>query len=192
MNACLEFQDTAWPDASRELDELKVQGKQVRILSGDSQSKVDRIATSLGLTRGQALGNLLPQDKEKWIFENGGEVSMMVGDGANDSLAFDAASVTGTPVVGKSALTGKADFYYMGAGISGVRQLLEMGRKRMKAVRALVGFAVAYNVVALSFALLGLVTPLLAAVIMPISSLASLGIVWGLLGRRVNLSLIHI
>ena len=53
-------------------------------------------------------------------------------------------------------------------------------------MRALVGFAVAYNVVALSFALLGLVTPLLAAVIMPISSLASLGIVWGLLGRRVN------
>ena len=46
------------------------------------------------------------------------------------------------------------------------------------ACRAVVGFAIAYNVIAVSLCLVGVMTPLLAAVLMPASSLASLGIVF--------------
>ena len=46
------------------------------------------------------------------------------GDGANDSLAFDAALVTGTPVVDRSLLESKADFYTLGSGLAFLPGLL--------------------------------------------------------------------
>lgn len=184
--ARLYFLDTTWPDAAREISCLRKQGKSIWILSGDSQDKVSRIAASLGVDGSTAIGDLQPQDKEQWIRNRGDDDVLMIGDGANDSLAFDASLASGTPAVVKSALAAKADFYYMGAGIAGVRKLLDISSRRRFAVRALMAFAVSYNVAALSFALCGSVTPLMAAIIMPISSLVSLAIVWSILGERIQ------
>ena len=101
----------------------------------------------------------------------------MLGDGANDSLAFDRALCRGTPVIHRGILESKADFYYLRRGVEGIRDLLDINSIRRRTQIAVIGFSVAYNVLAAGFAVAGHITPLAAAVLMPLSSLASLLIV---------------
>jgi Cu2+-exporting ATPase len=70
-----------------------------------------------------------------------------------------------------------ADFYFLSRGLGGVRALLSTAATRRRVVRAVVAFAIACNVVAIALSLAGEMSPLLAAVLMPASSLGSLAIV---------------
>ena len=101
----------------------------------------------------------------------------MLGDGANDSLAFDRALCRGTPAIHRGALEQKADFYYLGRGIGGIRALFEVNERRRQTQVALLAFMIAYNVIAVGLAAAGWMSPLLAAVLMPLSSLTTLTIV---------------
>ena len=80
-------------------------------------------------------------------------------------------------MVHRGALESKADFYYLGRGIGGIRKLLAVDRLRARTQRWVLGFAVAYNLTAVGLAAAGHMNPLLAAVLMPASALISLAIV---------------
>ena len=67
--------------------------------------------------------------------------TLYLGDGANDSLAFNAALVTGTPVVDRSLLESKADFFTLGSGLAFLPRLLVTAAARARAVRAAFAFA---------------------------------------------------
>lgn len=179
----LTFEDLPLPDSEREIGELERKGLSLAILSGDRQEKAFRVGDSLGLSRESVFGNLLPEEKAAWIQNHEPESTLMVGDGANDTLAFRTALCSGAPANEQGIVADKADFHYLGNGIGGIRNLLEMGRLRGRAVRSLLAFAVAYNLFAIGLSLLGWVTPLIAAVLMPLSSIASLAIVWTALGK---------
>ncbi len=179
--AALLFEDRPWADATAEIDALKQKGFRISILSGDKGAKVQKAARTLGIDADAAIGDASPQMKQKWLREHAGASSLILGDGANDSLAFDEALCCGTPAAEKTTLASKADFYYLGAGIQGVRSLFDFASKRRSAIRALMTFALSYNFVTISLALAGIVTPLLAAILMPLSSIASIGIVWAFL-----------
>lgn len=101
---------------------------------------------------------------------------LYVGDGANDSLAFDVAAISGTPVAGGGVLDTKCDFYFLGEGLRAIRWLLDASRRRRRTVRWVVGFALGYNATVVAVCLAGHMNPLLAAVLMPLSSLATLGL----------------
>lgn len=182
--ADLHFEDLPLPDSTREIAELEKRGLDLAILSGDRQEKAFRIGESLGLARDQVVGNLRPEEKASWIESRSPKETLMVGDGANDTLAFRSALCCGAPANEQGIVADQADFHYLGNGIGGIRELLEMGHARRRAVRSLLAFAVAYNLFAVGLSLIGWVTPLVAAVLMPISSIFSLAIVWGALGKR--------
>lgn len=185
--ASFRFSDAARPGAAAELADLRRRGLGVYVLSGDRQEKVEALAAELGMPVAHALGEMAPGEKAGWIDRHAAGDALMLGDGANDSLAFDRALCRGTPVVHRGVLEGKADFYYLRRGIGGIRELLDMGRTHRRVQAWIVAFSVAYNLVACGFALAGLVNPLVAAVLMPASSLASIAIVTiGMnAGRRV-------
>jgi Cu2+-exporting ATPase len=119
----------------------------------------------------------------------------MLGDGANDSLAFDVAFARGTPVIHRGVLERKADFYYLGRGIDGLRRMFEINDARRRTQAWLLGFSILYNLLAVGLAVVGRVNPLLAAVLMPVSSLLTLAIIMlhsgGLTGRRPSPSISH-
>jgi Cu2+-exporting ATPase len=156
---------------------LRSRGLEVYILSGDRRAKVTEMAAALGLPADHAVAEVTPEQKAAWVQAMDARDTMMLGDGANDSLAFDTAFVRGTPVIHRGVLEGKADFYYLGQGISGLRRLFEVNAARRKTQTALLFFSVAYNAVAVGFAVTGHMNPLLAAILMPVSSLLSLAIV---------------
>jgi Cu2+-exporting ATPase len=175
--ARFHFTDTVRADARREVAEWVRRGYGVFILSGDRREKVERMAGELGLPAEHAAAGLDPAEKARWIEENDGARTLMLGDGANDSLAFDRALCRGTPVIHRGLLEGKADFYYLGRGIGGIRALFEIGARRKRTQTMILVFSVAYNVLAVGFAAAGRMSPLIAAILMPANSLATLALV---------------
>ena len=175
--ARFHFSDAARPDAAREIASLRAQGLDTFILSGDRQEKVSALACELELPPANALGDLAPQEKAAWLDHTGAGDALMLGDGANDSLAFDRALCRGTPVIHRGVLERKADFYYLGRGIGGLRALFQIDAIRRRTQRVILVFSVVYNVLAVGLAVAGGMNPLLAAILMPVNSLATLIIV---------------
>lgn len=177
--ARFHFLDTARPDAKTELATLAGRGFATHILSGDRTEKVAKLAGELGLPPERVRGDLSPQAKADWLETQGAGDALMLGDGANDSLAFDRALCRGTPVIHRGVLERKADFYYLGRGIGGIRALFEVNAIRRRTHVAVLVFSVAYNLLAVSLAVAGRMNPLVAAALMPINSLLTLAIVGG-------------
>jgi len=175
--ACFRFVDTARPDARVELAALQRRGFKTYILSGDRTAKVATLARELGLPPENARGELSPQAKADWLDRQAANDALMLGDGANDSLAFDRALCRGTPVIHRGVLERKADFYYLGRGIGGLRALFEVDAVRRRTQWVILIFSVVYNVLAVGLAATGHMSPLLAAILMPVNSLATLLIV---------------
>jgi Cu2+-exporting ATPase len=176
--AAFRFGEAARDDAREEIAALRERGCEVFILSGDRRAKVDAMADRLHLPREQCLGELSPEEKAARVRALDSRDTLYLGDGANDSLAFDAAWVSGTPAIDRGLLEQKAGFYFLGRGLSGVRALLDTAALRRRTARAVVAFAVAYNAIAVALCLAGFMNPLLAAILMPASSLVSLAIVF--------------
>lgn len=175
--ACFHFLDTARPDAAAEIAELRRENFSTYILSGDRREKVRSLAAHLGLPSDHAVGELTPQGKAAWLAEHAPDDALMLGDGANDSLAFDRALCRGTPVIHRGILEQKADFYYLGRGIGGLRALFAVNHVRRRTQVWVLIFSVAYNLLAVGLAVVGLMNPLVAAVLMPVNSLITLALV---------------
>jgi Cu2+-exporting ATPase len=82
-------------------------------------------------------------------------------------------------VIHRGVLEGKADFYYLGRGISGLRALFEVNAIRRRTQWFVLIFSVIYNLFAVGLAVAGKMNPLVAAALMPINSLLTLAIVLG-------------
>ena len=185
--AAFRFGETARDDAREEIAALRGRGCEVFILSGDRRAKVEAMADRLHLPREQCLGELSPEEKAARVRTLDARDTLYLGDGANDSLAFDAAWISGTPAIDRGLLEQKAGFYFLGRGLNGVRALLDTAALRRRTARAVVAFAIAYNAVAVALCLAGFMSPLLAAILMPASSLVSLAIVFaGFSARRLE------
>ena len=175
--AAFRFHDALRGETSDEVHALGKRGLRVSILSGDREPKVADIAAQLGLQRDQWHHSLTPDEKAAWIAAHDPHSTLYIGDGANDSLAFDAASCAGSPVTGRSFLEHKADFYFLGHSMRFMSSLLDIAATHRLAVRAVFAFSVTYNIVTAIMGLMGHLSPLLAAILMPLSSLATLSLV---------------
>lgn len=177
VRARFEFRDAVRPDASAEVTALAARGLGVHILSGDDPAKVAAFGRELGLPPGNCHGGLTPHEKAAWFDAPGRADTLMLGDGANDSLAFDRALARGTPVIHRGILERKADFFYLGRGIAGIRALFAIDDVRRRTHVVILIFSVVYNVLAVGLAVAGHMSPLVAAILMPINSLLTLALV---------------
>jgi Cu2+-exporting ATPase len=184
LRASFHFRESLRPGTLTMLRLLERRGLSLHLLSGDHPTKVNAMAHTLGLAAGQALGGLSPVDKATRVRALNRHDTLYVGDGANDSLAFDAALVTGTPVVDRSLLESKADFFMLGSGLEFLPRLLDTARTRAHAVHAVFGFSLLYNVGVVAFSMAGRMSPLAAAILMPLSSIICLLLVATIFRRK--------
>ncbi|MDB6120195.1 MAG: hypothetical protein JWO08_3976, partial [Verrucomicrobiaceae bacterium] len=183
------FSDQLRSESISEVERLQKRGIQVFILSGDREAKVAETASQLRLPRSHWQHAMTPEGKAEWMAKHHATDGLYLGDGANDSLAFDAALCAGSPVTGRSFLEHKADFYFLGHSMRFVSGLLDVVARHRQAVRRVFAFSVSYNLVTAAVGLAGHLNPLAAAILMPLSSVATLSLVgWTFRRRRAPLA----
>ncbi len=168
------FHESLRPEARKTL--LALKDRHPHILSGDHPDRVQAIAKNLGIKPELVHPALSPEDKARLVKEIDPSGSLFLGDGANDSLAFDAAWMTGA-VAGRGLLEAKADFYFLSNGLQFLPKMLNLAKKYAFAIRSVFTFSLSYNLIAVGICLSGHMNPLLAAILMPLSSLISLAII---------------
>jgi Cu2+-exporting ATPase len=168
------FREQLRPDAGAELRALQAEGYDVHLLSGDHPARVAALAGALELPAAHARGGLDPEAKARAVADLDRADTLYLGDGINDSLAFEKALCAGTVAVERPVMPRKAAFFLAGEGLLPLRRALQEGRRLRRVVQRVSGLSLAYNVLAVSACLAGLMSPLRAAVSMPLSSLGIL------------------
>jgi Cu2+-exporting ATPase len=173
------FGDRPRADARAALDALRARGWRLRLLSGDEPVVVAAVGRVLGFAPGEWRGGVTPEAKRREIerLALAGPV-VMVGDGVNDAAAIARATVGVGVHGGAEACLAAADVYLARAGVAPLAELAEGARRTLAAIRRGLAGSLAWNVAGAALAMAGLVSPLVAAVAMPLSSLSVVALAW--------------
>lgn len=157
------------------LDSLLSKGYRVSIFSGDRQEVVDKIAARHpGLT---GMGNMKPQEKLSAIREQSqAEPVLMVGDGLNDMGALAAADIGIAAGQAAPSALRYADVVFHGTRVTSIFQLIGLAKTVKKAIISNISVSLCYNAASFYLAITGVIGPLVAAILMPLSSLSVIGI----------------
>ncbi len=164
--------DRVREDALASLQQLRARGWRTVMLSGDATDVVASVGQALQFGAHDAIGAASPEDKLAFVErckQNGTVV--MVGDGVNDAAAIAAAHVGIGVHGGAEACLATADIYLTRPGLSALVELTEGARRTMRVIRRNIAFSIGYNIIGASMAVAGVLTPLIAAVLMPTSSI---------------------
>ncbi|HEY2659924.1 MAG TPA: heavy metal translocating P-type ATPase [Caulobacteraceae bacterium] len=166
------FTDELRADAAETVRALKARGLAIEVLSGDTIFAVQRACEGVGIEHFRA--GLTPQDKAEAIdaLIAAGRRPLMVGDGLNDAAALAKAHASMAPGAAADASQMAADLVFQGQALSAVVEAIDVARAARRRALENFTFAAAYNLIAAPAAVLGLVTPLIAALAMSGSSLA--------------------
>ncbi|MEJ2028322.1 MAG: heavy metal translocating P-type ATPase [Maritimibacter sp.] len=165
------FNDALRDGAAEAVAALKAHGMGVTLISGDAPAAVQDVAFRLGIEDYRA--GMLPQDKVAAIKALGdeGRTVLMVGDGLNDTAALAAAHVSISPASALEAARVVSDIVLLGKTLEPIAGALTLSRSATGRIKENFGIAAAYNAIAIPIALLGLATPLAAALAMSASSI---------------------
>ncbi len=169
--AGFRFEDRLRPGAVEAVQALSGRYGELRILSGDTAAACASVADALGIAQVEA--GLLPADKVRRVegLAAAGRRVLMVGDGLNDAPALAAAHVSMAPASGADVGRNAADFVFLRDGLAAVPQAVDVAVRADRLIRQNLAIAILYNLIAVPVAILGHVTPLVAAVAMSASSI---------------------
>ena len=167
------LRDVIRDDAARTVAALKAAGYRVVLVSGDHPEVVQRIAVEAGIT--EVLAGATPEAKAAWVRAQDGGV-LFVGDGVNDGPALAAATVGVAMGTGVASTVTVADAVVARDGLGPVAAGLRAARAAKRAIRGNASRSLVYNALAVTAAVAGWVNPLIAAVLMPLSSAM---VAWG-------------
>lgn len=158
-------------DAKDLIKNLRLDGIKLTMLSGDRRKVAEAVATQLGGM--EVIAEVLPGGKDRVIMElqRQGEVVAMIGDGINDAAALARADVGIAIGSGADVSAASADLVLISDRLDRVRQAMQLARNTLRTVKQNIGISVVYNAIMVPLAMAALITPLVAAIAMPISSL---------------------
>lgn len=170
----ITMRDAPRPDAAVTVAALRALGLRVALLSGDGLAVAQTIASVAGVD--EVIAPASPDDKVAWIRARRAEGHrvLFVGDGVNDGPALAEATVGIAMADGAASSVLVADAVLVGEGLAPVLAGLKVAGAADRATRAGVARALIYNALAVTAAFAGFVNPLVAAVLMPISSLTAI------------------
>lgn len=165
------FEDRPRDDAAAAIGDLKRNGIDLGIISGDRTASVKKLADHLGVEKYRA--EVLPADKAEIVQKLGqdGHKVLMVGDGLNDAPALVAAYVSMAPATAADIGRNAADFVFLRESLAAVPLTLAVSKEAGKLIRQNFMLSIGYNFIAVPIAVLGYVTPLVAALSMSLSSI---------------------
>lgn len=170
--ADFSLEDNIRPDSRASITELKSLGLNVKMLSGDKLLVAKSIAKQVGIDDQNVYAEMTPENKLS-IIDNGPD-SLMVGDGANDAMALSRSYVS-VAVLGSLDISLKAsDIFLATPGISHLGPLIVIAKETMRVIKRNLILSLIYNALSVYAVFTGAISPLIAAIIMPVSSLTIL------------------
>ena len=154
----------------------KLQGKFVALLSGDNDSDRRRMK-EIFPTHATLLFNQDPHAKLEFVsdLQRQGKKVMMIGDGLNDSGALKQSDVGIAVTDDTGIFTPACDAILKGEQLGKLDKFIRLGKSAATILKWAFAISFFYNIIALSFAVTGHLTPLTAAILMPISSISVVG-----------------
>jgi Cu2+-exporting ATPase len=171
--------DPLRPDSAAAIAALRDRGWRVGILSGDAPTVVAAIGRALGIAEPEARGGVSPEEKlarvERALRDG---PAVMVGDGVNDAPAIGRATVGIGVRGGAEACLAAADVFLTRAGLGALVELVDGAAGTLRLIRRNVAISIGYNLIGAALAVTGVINPLIAAVMMPASSLTVVLLSW--------------
>jgi Cu+-exporting ATPase len=164
---------------------------ELALLSGDNEKERERFGGLFG-NSGQVHFNQSPLHKLQFIrqLQAPGRTVMMVGDGLNDAGALRQSDVGVAVVERIGAFSPASDVIMAAQMVPRLPEVLRFAKSSVRVVRLSLVISAIYNIVGISFAARGLLSPVLCAILMPLSSVTVVAFACGLttrLGRRLDL-----
>ncbi len=164
---CLMLSDTVREESRAAIDALKDLAVTPVLATGDAKPVADKVGEELGIVEIHA--GCLPEDKLELVRSRGN--ACMVGDGVNDSPSLKAADVgISMGGIGSDIAIDASDIVTVNDGIGGIPGLISIARAMMSKIRLNIAVAMCINVVAVSLAVAGLLTPFAGALVHNVGS----------------------
>ncbi|MFT3787440.1 MAG: HAD-IC family P-type ATPase [Tepidisphaeraceae bacterium] len=187
--------DRVRDDSRGTIAALSGKGWQASIVSGDHRAAALSVASEVGIDQSFVQSQVAPEEKleivRKAVTDTGHSAThgtvVMIGDGVNDAAALAAADVGVAVQGGAEASLAAADVYIARPGLAPVNELVDAARHTMFVIRRNFCITLSYNVLAGLLAITGIMNPLVAAILMPMSSATTIAsAVWSVKRRKTK------
>ena len=165
------FADRLRADAGEAVTQLQRLGLETELLSGDGAGAVEAAAAATGIGPWQARATPAEKAARVEALRAAGRHPLMVGDGINDAAALSLAHVSASPGSGTDLAQAASDIVLRAEALTALPLAVRVARRAQTLARQNIAFSLIYNVIAVPMAVLGLVTPLIAALVMASSSI---------------------
>jgi P-type Cu+ transporter len=171
--AALVVADRLRPGAPAAVARIRALGLRPVLLTGDNERAALTVARQLGIPADSVFAGVRPEGKAEVIrqLRADGLPSAFAGDGVNDAAALAQADLGMAVGTGTDAAIGAADLTLVSGDPAAIADAMELARATMSVIRANLGWAFGYNVIAIPLAALGYLNPLFAGIAMSASSL---------------------
>ena len=168
-------EDKLREDAPGIIKKMHEQGFHVTLLSGDKQEVAQYMADKLGIE--EVIAEVMPDQKDQLIQQKQqqGLKVAMVGDGINDAPALVRADVGIAMGSGTDVSIESADVILVNGELAKIPLAAELSRATLATIKQNIGISIVYNIVMVPLAMAAMITPLVAAISMPLSSLLVIG-----------------
>ena len=162
-------------DAVKLINNLRNANIELTLLSGDKQAVAESIADELGGMN--VIAEVLPGEKDKVIqdLQKKGQHVAMIGDGINDAPALIRADVGIAIGSGTDVSMESADIVLLSNELDKIRLATDLSNRTLRTIRQNITMSIVYNIIMVPLAMMAFITPLFAAIAMPVSSLAVIG-----------------
>ena len=165
--------DVIKKDSAETIAELHKRNMDVWLLTGDNSEAAIKVGSTVGISPERIIAFAKPEDKLEKIasLQSQGRHVLMVGDGVNDAAALAQADLSIAMGTGTDTAIATADITIMRPQLMSIVDALNLSRTTLRTIKVNLGWAFAYNVIGIPIAVLGLASPMYAAMAMALSSL---------------------
>lgn len=172
-----ELRDTLRPEAREVVAELRREGFDVVLMTGDERLAAEAVARESGIGEESVLAEVKPEQKAESIarLQAEGRRVAFVGDGLNDGPALARADLGIAVSRATDVARESADVVLMRGGLQAVREAIGISQATLRVIRQNLFWAFFYNAAAIPLAMFGFFNPIVSAAAMGLSDLVVIG-----------------
>jgi len=163
------LEDQIDPDAKNLVSKFQTDGIETYILSGDKKKRALELGKSVGIDKKNIFFEKSPEQKESFI-KNELVDTLYIGDGVNDSLAMSQSLVSVSMLSSADVAFKSSKVHILNGGLGALHSLLKVSEISVQTMKIIILISLIYNIVFAFFAAFGFISPLVAVIIMPLSS----------------------